>query len=57
MIRSTVNAEAAKRGHVERNLTTHSTGARVSLPFIVNLSVARADARPVNSGVRPQVEK
>ena len=31
-------------------LTTHSTGARVSLPFIINLSVAALCARPVNSG-------
>jgi hypothetical protein len=34
-----------------RGLTTHSTGARVSLLFIVNLSVMRLNARPVNSGV------
>ena len=33
-------------------ITTHSTGARVSLIFIVNLSVAALNARPVNSGVR-----
>ena len=33
-------------------LTTHSTGARVSLAFIENLSVAGLCARPVNSGVR-----
>ena len=33
------------------SITTHSTGARVSLPFIVNLSVATLCARPVNSGV------
>ncbi len=32
-------------------LTTHSTGARVSLPFIVNLAVAQLNARPVNSSV------
>jgi hypothetical protein len=35
-----------------RHLTTHSTGARISLPFIVNLSVMAWCARPVNSGVR-----
>ncbi len=32
-------------------LTTHSTGARVSLDVIVNLSVMQLNARPVNSGV------
>ena len=37
---------------IERRLTTHRTGARVSLPFIVNLAVAGLDARPVNLGVR-----
>jgi hypothetical protein len=35
-------------------LTTHSTGARVSDPFIVELAVAQLCARPVNSGDRPQ---
>src|ERR687884_1457810 len=33
-------------------LTTHSTGARVSLPFIVNLNGFGDSLRPVNSGVR-----
>ena len=33
------------------HLTTHSTGARVSLSFIEDLSVAALNARPVNSGV------
>ena len=36
---------------VGRSLTTHWTGARVSLAFIVNLSVPALCARPVNSGV------
>jgi hypothetical protein len=35
-----------------RNLTTHSTGARISISFIVNSSLAALNARPVNSGVR-----
>ena len=35
-----------------RGLTTHSTGARVGLIFIVNLSISALRARPVNSGVR-----
>ena len=35
-----------------RHLTTHSTGARVSLAFIVNLAVPTLNARPVNSSVR-----
>ena len=39
-----------------RRLTTHSTGARVSLIFIVNLAVAQLNTRPVNSGVRRPVE-
>ena len=33
-------------------LTTHSTGARVSLHFIENLNLSALTARPVNSGVR-----
>ena len=36
----------------QRHLTTHSTGARVSLSFIVNLSVMQLNVRPVNSSVR-----
>jgi hypothetical protein len=35
-----------------RRLTTHSTGARVSLAFIENLTVSALNARPVNSSVR-----
>ena len=38
--------------HLLRRLTTHSTGARVSWSFIVNLAVSGLNARPVNSGVR-----
>jgi len=34
-----------------RRLTTHSTGARVSLIFIVNLNLSALCARPVNSGI------
>jgi hypothetical protein len=33
-------------------LTTHSTGARLSLSFIENLNLLALCARPVNSGVR-----
>ena len=35
-----------------QHLTTHSTGARVSLALIVNLSHDAVVSRPVNSGVR-----
>jgi hypothetical protein len=35
-----------------RNLTRHSTGARVGLALIENLSVAALNARPLNSVVR-----
>ena len=52
MIESAVKAQATKRGHGGRNLTTHSTGARVSISLIVKLAVAGLCARPVNSGVR-----
>ena len=38
-----------------RCLTTHSTGARVSLHFIENLPLITLNARPVNSGVRRYV--
>ena len=37
-------------------LTTHSTGARISLIFIDNLAVMALCARPVNSGVRRLLE-
>ena len=36
----------------EGGLTTHSTGARVGDPLIVESGVAQLCARPVNSGVR-----
>jgi hypothetical protein len=36
---------------MRRSLTTHSTGARVSSAFIVNLNLSALIARPVNSGV------
>jgi hypothetical protein len=36
------------------NITTHSTGARVSWSFIENLNLSGLNARPVNSGaMRP----
>jgi hypothetical protein len=35
-----------------RSLTTHSTGARVSFSFIVNLDGFGGSSRPVNSSVR-----
>src|SRR4051812_30606173 len=34
-------------------LTTHSTGARVSLPLMLDLAVSALCARPVNSSVMP----
>jgi hypothetical protein len=37
---------------VEVQLTTHPTGARVSLSFIVNLNLPALSARPVNCRVR-----
>jgi len=37
---------------VSRRPTTHSTGARVSLPLIVKLDGFGGSSRPVNSGVR-----
>jgi hypothetical protein len=52
MIKSTLKAQEAQSGYDVRNLTSHSTGARVSVPFIENLSLAQLNARPVNSGVR-----
>ena len=52
MIKLTVRGEAWQNANVGRNLTTHSTGARVSNPLIVELAVAALCARPVNSGVR-----
>ncbi|HEU0143437.1 MAG TPA: hypothetical protein VFQ47_01510 [Nitrososphaera sp.] len=52
MIESTMKAQTRQNGYVERNLTTHWTGARVSVYFIVELFVAALSARPVNSSVR-----
>jgi hypothetical protein len=52
MIQSAAKAQARRSGRVARNLTTHSTGARVSKFLIVELAAARLNARPVNSGVR-----
>jgi hypothetical protein len=37
MIESGMKDQERKNGHGARNLTTHSTGARVSLAFIVKL--------------------
>jgi hypothetical protein len=52
MIGSKLPGRARQNGRVRRNLTTHSTGARVSISLIVELAVAVLSARPVNSGVR-----
>ena len=52
MIESKATGRETKNGNVGRNLTTHSTGARVSWSFIVDLCVPALNARPVNSGVR-----
>jgi hypothetical protein len=51
MIESNVAGWERQNGYDGRNLTTHSTGARVSLPVIVDLAIAGLNARPVNSGV------
>ena len=53
MIESKVRDDEWQSGYDGRNLTTHSTGARVSNPFIVKLCIPALCARPVNSGVRP----
>ena len=53
MIESTLKAQETKNSHVERNLTTHSTEARVSLSFIrKDWMLDASNARSVNSGVR-----
>jgi hypothetical protein len=56
VLNETINSDRLERqsGHGGRNLTTHWTGARVSRSFIVELAIAGLNARPVNSGVRPQ---
>jgi hypothetical protein len=51
MIESTSEAQETKSGKVARNLTGHSTGARVSRSLIVELSLAVLNARPVNSAL------
>jgi hypothetical protein len=54
MIESAVKAQATKHGYVERNLTTHSTEARVSMAFIrEDWMLGSLCARSVNSGVGP----
>jgi hypothetical protein len=53
MIQSMAKAEATRRSYGGRNLTTHSTEARVSRSDIVNLFVAVLNARSVNSSVGP----
>src|SRR5215213_6651889 len=52
MIKSTARGQARQDGRIARNLTTHSTGARISRSFIEKLPVPALHARPVNSGVR-----
>jgi hypothetical protein len=52
MIESALKANETRNGHGGRNLTTHSTEARVSQSVIEKLSVAVLNARSVNSGVR-----
>ena len=52
MQESMVNAQGRQNGDGGRNLTTHSTGARVSRSVIVESSLAGLSSRPVNSGVR-----
>jgi hypothetical protein len=52
VIESAVKCRECQNGNVVRNLTTHWTEARVSLPFIRETRMLDAlCARPVNSGV------
>jgi hypothetical protein len=51
MIQPAVKAQVTGNGHVARNLTTHSTGARRALPSCARLSCYCGSPRPVNSGV------
>jgi hypothetical protein len=52
VIQLTVKVRVRRNGYVARNLTTHSTEARVSWPLIVELAIAGLNARSVNSSVR-----
>jgi hypothetical protein len=53
MIQSDLKAQERKRGDDGRNLTTHSTEARVSVLFIrEDWMFGSLCARSVNSGVR-----
>jgi hypothetical protein len=52
MLESTARCWARQNSNDARNLTTHWTGARVSISLIVNLAVVQLNVRPVNSGVR-----
>jgi hypothetical protein len=53
MIESTVKGRERQTGHDGRNLTTHWTEARDSLPFIrEDWMLGTLCARSVNSGVR-----
>jgi hypothetical protein len=54
MIESMEQTRESRKGHVGRNLTTHSTEARVSWFLTVKLSIPALIARSVNSGVMPQ---
>jgi hypothetical protein len=52
MIESRLKDRERRNGRVARNLTGHSTGARVSRSLIVELSIPALCARPLNSVVR-----
>ena len=52
-IESILEAQETRNGYNVRNLTSHSTGAQISLPFIRETWMLDAlNERPVNSSVR-----
>jgi hypothetical protein len=52
MIESAAQAQVPKRGHVGRNLTTHSTRAEIARMSFARLKASLNASRRVNSGVR-----
>jgi hypothetical protein len=52
MKQTTMQVQERQNGYVGRNLTRHSTGARVSRSLIVESDVAVLSSRPLNSVVR-----
>ena len=51
MIESALRGWERGNGHGGRNLTRHSTGARVSGSLIVELALSALSTRPVNSAL------